>query len=58
MEELIFFGLIGGYVYMLIFHTAKAKEIDEMGYDNVRRTTGGLVKAGRMGYKAYRMFRR
>jgi hypothetical protein len=45
-------------LYMMIFHTEKYKEINEMGFNNVRRTTGGLVKAGRMGYKAYRMFKK
>lgn len=51
---LLFFG---GALYFMIFHTQKYKEVNDLMYDNIRRTTGGMAKAGKVGFSLFRMFK-
>lgn len=58
IDQLFWFAVFGGGLYFMIFHTKKCKEVNDMMYDNVRRTTGGFAKAGKVGWTIFKLFRR
>jgi hypothetical protein len=54
----IFYGFLAWAIFMFMFRPKQYKEINDMMYDNVRRTSGGLAKAGKVGFFLFRIFTR